>query len=448
MILNFAVSKLKIFAVADKCSAVVDDSINYVQCHFTFLDDFWQGKTVTAIFAEHNPFTDDKPTGYTVILDSDSACAVPAEVLKGRQFSVGLMTAYEESGVVKTVYSLPCTVPTVPSCYTDSIGTPGITPSQYDQLAAVLSGKVDKVAGKGLSEADYTAAEKEKLSSVETGAQPNVIEGIRVNNDGLVPEQKVVSFSVPQNTSDLTNDCGYVTSAAVAEDIAVETEARAQAVSGLQEQIDGLAASSDVVDVVGTYAALQAYDTTKIHDNDIVKVLSDSTHDDAITYYRWTISGGVGAWTYIGSQGPFYTKGEVDDIASGKADKVSEPTVGNFAALTATGGISDSGYAPSSFAPAPAQGTIYQSLTRQTNVAVAVADWISDNTFSDYPYRAAITLNGVTSSDYANVFFSAADIEANDLSPYTDTAADTVYIFASEIPSAAITIPLIEVVRV
>lgn len=446
MILNFAVSALKILA-ADKCCPVVDDSINYVQCRFAFLDDFWQGKTVTAVFAEHNPFSDDKPTGYTVILDSDSACAVPAEVLKGRQFSVGLMTAYEDNGVVKTVYSLPCTVPTVPSCYTDNIGTPGITPSQYDQLAAVLSGKVDKVADKGLSEADYTTAEKEKLATVESNAQPNIIEGIRVNNDGLVPEQKIVSINVPQNTSELTNDSGYVTSAAVAEDIAAETEARAQAVSGLQEQIDGLAASSDVVDVLGTYADLQAYDTSSLTDNDIIKVLSDSTHSSATAYYRWVITNSEGAWTYIGSQGPCYTKGEVDDIAGGKADKVLSPTTGNFAALTATGGISDSGYAPSNFAPAPAQGTIYQSLTRLTNVVVAVADWISDNTFPDYPYRAAITLNGVTSSDYANVFFAASDIEANDLSPYTDTAADTVYIFASEMPSTAITVPLIEVIK-
>ena len=42
----------------------------------------------------------------------------------------------------------------------------------------------------------------------------------------------------------------------------------------LQGQIDAISASSDVVDIVGTYAELQAYDTTKLKDNDIIKVPS------------------------------------------------------------------------------------------------------------------------------------------------------------------------------
>jgi hypothetical protein len=37
-----------------------------------------------------------------------------------------------------------------------------------------ISGKVDKVSGKGLSTNDYTTAEKEKLSGIENGAQVNV----------------------------------------------------------------------------------------------------------------------------------------------------------------------------------------------------------------------------------------------------------------------------------
>ena len=41
-----------------------------------------------------------------------------------------------------------------------------------------LDGKVDKVAGKGLSTEDYTTEEKTKLGGVEAGAQVNVIESI------------------------------------------------------------------------------------------------------------------------------------------------------------------------------------------------------------------------------------------------------------------------------
>lgn len=41
-------------------------------------------------------------------------------------------------------------------------------------LTAALDGKVDKVAGKGLSQEDYTTAEKNKLAGIEAGAQQNV----------------------------------------------------------------------------------------------------------------------------------------------------------------------------------------------------------------------------------------------------------------------------------
>lgn len=40
----------------------------------------------------------------------------------------------------------------------------------YGKLLARLNNKVDKVTGKGLSTNDYTTAEKEKLSGIETGA--------------------------------------------------------------------------------------------------------------------------------------------------------------------------------------------------------------------------------------------------------------------------------------
>jgi len=43
-----------------------------------------------------------------------------------------------------------------------------------DDVDGLLAGKVDKVAGKGLSENDYTTDEKDKLTGIATGAQVNV----------------------------------------------------------------------------------------------------------------------------------------------------------------------------------------------------------------------------------------------------------------------------------
>ena len=87
----------------------------------------------------------------------------------------------------------------------------------------------------------------------------------------------------------------------------------------LQQQIDAITSQSDVVDVVGTYAELLAY-TKPLYVDDIVKVLEDESHSNAISYYRYKGGSGASAWTYIGSQGPFYTKSETDTLLEEKVD--------------------------------------------------------------------------------------------------------------------------------
>lgn len=94
--------------------------------------------------------------------------------------------------------------------------------------------------------------------------------------------------------------------------IQTETNNRTNADNNLQSQIDAITAASDVTDIVGTYAELQAYDTTNLPNNSIIKVLQDESRNDETTYYRWVITGGVGAWVLIGEEGPYYTKSEAD----------------------------------------------------------------------------------------------------------------------------------------
>lgn len=106
--------------------------------------------------------------------------------------------------------------------------------------------------------------------------------------------------------------------AAVRKDLTTETTERKDADQEIWTEIETIEASSDVVDVVGTYAELQAYDTSKLHDNDLIKVLQDETHDDAITYYRWNGS----AFTYVGAEGPYYTATETDTLLGAKQDKI------------------------------------------------------------------------------------------------------------------------------
>lgn len=149
--------------------------------------------------------------------------------------------------------------------------------------------------------------------------------------------------AVPTRTSDLQNDSDYQTGAdvqsaisgkqdvltpgtginisndtisidstvvATQQNLATEVTNRENADNALQSQIDAISASSDVVDIVGTYAELQNYDTSELGDNDIIKVLQDSTQNNATTYYRWSTT--TQTFTLIGQEGPYYTKAAAD----------------------------------------------------------------------------------------------------------------------------------------
>lgn len=145
---------------------------------------------------------------------------------------------------------------------------------------------------------------------------------------GALPD----STTIPSKTSELENDSDYQTGDEVNQAIGLETTARENADNGLQGQIDGLSAASDVTDIVGTYADLQAYDTSKLKDNDIVKVLQDENQNDETTYYRWSTS--TEAFTLIGEEGPYYTKAAADQKFQDKL------TAGNGISMDADNEIS------------------------------------------------------------------------------------------------------------
>ena len=167
-------------------------------------------------------------------------------------------------------------------------------------------------------------SDKTKLNGIEEQAQKNV------KSDWTATSGDQQILNKPTALSDFSNDENFQSDTEVAASISTHNSSTSahsdirQAISAetsraegeeqsLQDQIDGLASRTDVVDVVGTKAELLAYDTSTLLNNDIVKVLVDESQSNAITYYRWVITGSVGAWVYVGSQGPFYTKSEADN---------------------------------------------------------------------------------------------------------------------------------------
>lgn len=67
----------------------------------------------------------------------------------------------------------------------------------------------------------------------------------------------------------------------------------------LQNQIDAINASQNLIDIVGSYEALESYDTTNVKDNDKIGVLIDENNNEVFAYYRWDAVNNV--WLLIGS---------------------------------------------------------------------------------------------------------------------------------------------------
>ena len=113
----------------------------------------------------------------------------------------------------------------------------------WDKIKNALVNKVDKIDGKGLSTNDFTTDEKIKLSSVESGAQANIIQGIQTNGTNVVLSNKIASISIPTSTSQLTNDAHFIT----INDVPSGSSISAMSYKGTKASINELPASGNTV---------------------------------------------------------------------------------------------------------------------------------------------------------------------------------------------------------
>lgn len=77
------------------------------------------------------------------------------------------------------------------------------------------------------------------------------------------------------------------------------------------------------------------------------------------------------------------------------------------------------------------------------STAVPVSAWAENSTYEDYPYRAAVTLSGVTAAMIPEVVFGLAAMSENSFAPVAECYNGGVYIYAADVPESAITIPTI-----
>ena len=78
------------------------------------------------------------------------------------------------------------------------------------------------------------------------------------------------------------------------------------------------------------------------------------------------------------------------------------------------------------------------------NLSVATTDWVADNTYSDYGYKAVLTCPDVTSSMIANVYLSSASANLKVIADFCEEGTDSVTIYATTNENA-VTIKRIEV---
>lgn len=89
-----------------------------------------------------------------------------------------------------------------------------------------------------------------------------------------------------------------------------------------------------------------------------------------------------------------------------------------------------------------ATNTVVNQLTPLTfqNVTVETSQWAADSTSVNFPFRAAVPLTDVTENMVAEVNFSIASINDNNLASFAQTYSGGVYIYAGFQPTAAVTI--------
>lgn len=78
-----------------------------------------------------------------------------------------------------------------------------------------------------------------------------------------------------------------------------------------------------------------------------------------------------------------------------------------------------------------------------TNTSVAASAFAPDTTYAGFPFRASVSLAGVTGAMVPEVVFGATDAASGIFAPVAESISGGVYLYAAEVPSANITIPTI-----
>lgn len=111
----------------------------------------------------------------------------------------------------------------------------------------------------------------------------------------------------------------------------------AERIMDVEDEVEEIKNNPDVVDIVATYADLQAYDTQHLTDKDIIRVLQDETHDGESTYYRYNKQSDT--WTYVGESKQYEDFVGTDGTTAGEAGLVPAPATTDAGKFLSASGL-------------------------------------------------------------------------------------------------------------
>lgn len=284
--------------ILNKTNEVNSGEYNVNECTFEFSQEY-EGLTKVAVFS----LCDGTTKNVTIL---NNQCIIPVECLQETgQVQIGVYGyATQDNELVLRYSPTPQNFVVRLGSYKEGTQPVAPTPTDWEILVEQVSDIAEDVSS---IHEDITGINGE-ISGINID--------IRDLQDTKANISDLAEVAFTGEFSDLKNIPSYATT----QQLNQEIQDRQDADVNLQSQIDAISVSSDVVDVVGTYQELLDYDTTHLKDNDIVKVLQDSTHSDALSYYRWDKE--TSTWSYVGSEGPFYTKSETDALLNDKQDVI------------------------------------------------------------------------------------------------------------------------------
>jgi len=205
---------------------------------------------------------------------------------------------------------------------------------------------------------NFTSAEKTKLGDIDTGAQVNRIESIKVNGSAQTITNKAVDIAVPTNTSDLTNDSNFAVDAAYVHTDNNYTTTEKNKLSGV-----AVGAQVNVIESVKVNGTAQTI-TSKAVDITVPTKTSDITNDSGFITSSDIPEGSAASTTVpamdgtaaTGTEMAFARGDHVHPTDTSRAPVNSPDFTGSPTAPTATAGTNTTQIATTAFVTTAVSG--------------------------------------------------------------------------------------------